>query len=159
MEISSVWLPFIAAMAAMVTIFITVPLFRRRAPSIQEKTAALEAQTARLQALNERIEALEHGKAAESISEEILHRLSNRLAEVEQITQPLKGKPEFSSAEFNLLLHEIGRIEQGISFQQASLEGRISREFSSFRFRFTVGLTTMAVLFPVAIYFLTIRGA
>jgi len=160
MELSSV-LPIVMVVAAgVLASMLAIRFLLERSTSIAEKVIVLtKEQGADLKALNERVEALEHGKAAESLGEETLNQFSDRLAKVEQTIEPLKGKPEFSSPEFNLLLYEIEKIEQAISSRQGSFEGSYNDKFATLRFTFSVFLVVITVLLSLAIYFLTIRGA
>lgn len=156
MELSSI-LPIVMAVAAGVAAtMLAVRSLLDRSTSITEKSMVLhEKQLADLKALNERLKALEHGKAAESLGEETLNQFSDRLAKVEQTIEPLKGKPEFSSPEFNLLLYEIERIGQDTSSRQGSFEGSYNDKFTSFRFTFTIFLVVITVLFSIAIIILS----
>jgi len=147
--------------AIIITCVAALLAFRSRKMLFREMIvkAIIVKQEEQVKDLYGKVSALEHGKAAESIGEEVLNQLSDRLAKVEQTIEPLKGKPQFSSPEFNLLLYEIEKIGQDMSSRQGSFEGSHNNKFASFRFNFTIFLVVVTVLLSLAIYFLTIRGA
>ena len=95
----------------------------------------------------ERLSKLEAGKSTSAIGNKILDRLSK----IEEIVEPLKESPKFSSPEYSLLQYQINKLNESREDLQNRLERMIEQKFNSFRSGFTIWMFIITLLFTLAI--------
>ena len=153
MELGQTWLwlsmiPLITA--SIVTIILTVYQLLRRYKKSRKKEVTFEPSEETVTALEElkgRLKELELGTSTIAADQDFFGRLSK----IEELVEPLKERPEFSSPEYSLLQYQINKLNESSEPLQNRLERMIEQKFNSFQVGYTIWMLIMTLLFTFAI--------